>query len=126
MSLSFNGLSGAAVTLTGAVTVPFFPSNATIRTWSEQATGSAQNTLTINTGKKGYLMAVAIGYSTISGVQVYANDGTTRRAYVTTPANGTAVLSPNCPIAEYSAGQIVKINGTSSAYVTIVVIEVDA
>lgn len=106
------------VQVSGSITTgfPIIGSNQTSIHKRHTGAGANANAYTVTSGKTFYLYGVS-GISSNSQVDVFENDGTTR---VLSVANGvgyqSAVIASPCPIAVYTSGQNVVMNGTAGAF----------
>lgn len=116
----FSTTSGAtSVSITGSVTtsaVSAIPSSSqSVINIHNICNGGAQDAYTVTAGKTFYLMGAVIEDSA-SLCTIYKNDGTTKVLVLFSPTGGWGISSAT-PIWVYTAGQIVKVNGTNSKLV---------
>lgn len=108
MSFTFNGLSGAAVTISGSIAAatPVPSSSQTHVVVAASSTGSNQNVYTVTTGKTFYLMGFGGTDAAAFNSYLYKSDGTTLLARSNPGASGAGQgsLQSSCPIAVYPSG----------------------
>jgi len=109
MGFSFNGLSGAAVSISGGI-ASSFPSAGTGQTLIRgtfTGTGGVQNLNTVTTGKTFFLF----GWSSENPatlVSFYANDGTTLYAAQRMTAGQEQPINASVPMGVWTSAQVVK------------------
>lgn len=99
----------------------------TVITQNTATNGAAQDAYTVTAGKTFYLYAIHFTCSTTGNCYVYKNDGTTivSLSYTTAAgSNNDLITGGGCPLAVYTSGQKVKINGTTGYHLTIYGVEV--
>lgn len=122
MGFSFNGLSGAAVTISGGIstTVGTLGSTQTQVNITGTGNGSSQNAYTVTSGKTLYVYNVGV-YAGGYNLSLYLNDGTTLTMRLR--PNGTAnewyPVCGSAPFAVYTSGQRVKVTCDNSGIYTI-------
>lgn len=108
MGFSFNGLSGAAVTISGSIAaaVPVPNSSQTHVAVAASSNGSNQNVYLVTSGKTFYLFGFGLTDAAAANAYLYKSDGTTLLARSNPAASGSgqgATTSP-CPIGVYTSG----------------------
>jgi len=111
MGFTFNGLSGAAVVLSGGMSIPQVSTSQTFKNFYGTGTGANQDLYTVPAGKSFALYGMAVRGSAYG--QLFQTDGTTYVLELNgNGALGNSAISSVCPIFIYAAGEIVKFKGS--------------
>lgn len=80
-----------------------------------QSSGAQETVYTVPAGKTFFLFGISTSYGAASLATFYANDGTTGRTSVRNTTNQVhATTISSVPIAQWAAGEAVKVTATAS------------
>lgn len=107
--MGFNSSSGVSV----VNSTPLPTGGQTAWNLSHTLNGGNQDAYTVPAGKTLYLYTASLSYSGNVSCSIYLNDGTTEVVVMWCLANSAQIYASPMPIATYTAGQAVKVNGSN-------------